>query len=107
MALAATESNVEARIARLESDVAHIRSDVVDVKQDVRGLRARVDNMSERFEDRFDELRQRFDDRFDELRGRMDAVERSFASVKVWALLLFMAQTAAVYGTLARTMGWI
>ena len=96
MALAATDSTIEARIARLESDLSHVRSDVAEVKQDVRDLRARVDNMWERFEDRFNEQR-----------DRSDAVERSLASAKVWALMLFIAQAAAVYGTLARTMGWI
>jgi hypothetical protein len=107
MALAATDSNMEPRIARLESDVSHIRSDVGDMKQDIRQLRARVDGMADRFEDRFDAFRQFVDKRFDELSDRMNALERSFASAKVWALLLFIAQSAAVYGTLARTMGWI
>jgi hypothetical protein len=41
------------------------------------------------------------------LSNRINALERSIASAKVWALLLFVAQAAAVYGTLARTMGWI
>jgi uncharacterized protein YukE len=107
MALAAPDSNIEARIARLESDVGHIRSDLGDVKQDVRDLRARVDGAAERFEGRFDGIRQHLENRFDELRDRIDAVERSVASAKVWALMLFIAQAAAVYGTLARTMGWI
>ena len=33
MALAANDSNMEARIARLESDVSHIRSDLADVNR--------------------------------------------------------------------------
>ncbi|HJR71447.1 MAG TPA: hypothetical protein VKA43_15505 [Gammaproteobacteria bacterium] len=80
---------MEARIARLESDVGHIRSDLVDVKQDVRELRARVDKG------------------FDEARDRLDAMNEKLASAKVWALILFIAQAGAVYGTLARAMGWI
>ena len=78
--MAAADSNIEARIARLESDVSHIR---------------------------FNEQREYVDKRFDELRDRIDAVGRSLASAKVWALMLFIAQAVAVYGTLARTMGWI
>ncbi|HSC14507.1 MAG TPA: hypothetical protein VLI71_05280, partial [Gammaproteobacteria bacterium] len=69
--------------------------------------RARVDTMAERFDGRFNEARQYTDKRFEELRDRIDGVERSLASAKVWALMLFIAQAAAVYGTLARTMGWI
>jgi hypothetical protein len=41
------------------------------------------------------------------LSNRLNTLEQSLASAKVWALLLFIAQAAAVYGTLARTMGWI
>jgi hypothetical protein len=100
MALAAKESNMEARIARLESDVGHIGSDLTEVKQDVRDLRARVDQ-------RFDEARDRLDALDLRLSNRINAVERSLASAKVWALLLYITLAGAVYGTLARTMGWI
>jgi chromosome segregation ATPase len=74
--LAATESNVEVRIARLESDVGKVRSDLADVKQDVRDQSARVDRMRDRIEDRFGDSRQYIDKRFDELRDRMDARDR-------------------------------
>jgi outer membrane murein-binding lipoprotein Lpp len=106
MALA-TESNMEARIARLESDVGHIGSDLTEVKQDVRDLRARVDNLGERIDGRFDEARDRLDALDLRLSNRINAVERSLASAKVWALLLYITLAGAVYGTLARTMGWI
>jgi hypothetical protein len=89
MALASSEDGMEARIARLESDVSHIRTDLVDVKQDVRELRARVDKG------------------FDETRNGIDSLQTELASAKVWALILFIAQAGAVYGTLARAMGWI
>ena len=91
---------MEARIARLESDVGHIGSDLTEVKQDVRDLRARVDQ-------RFDEARDRLDALDLRLSNRINAVERSLASAKVWALLLYITLAGAVYGTLARTMGWI
>jgi hypothetical protein len=107
VASAATDSNLEARIARLESDVAHIRSDLGDVKQDVRDLRARIDELRQYVDKRFDDLRDRMDALDLRLSNRIGGVERSLASAKVWALMLFIAQAAAVYGTLARTMGWI
>jgi hypothetical protein len=62
---------------------------LADVKQDIRELRDRMDAMDLR------------------LSNHINCLERSLASAKVWALLLFIAQAAAVYGTLARTMGWI
>jgi hypothetical protein len=69
---------MEARIARLESDVAHLRSDVAEIKLDVRSLRDKVDDIK-------------------------DAI----ASAKVWALLLYIALAGAMFGTLARSFGWI
>jgi hypothetical protein len=111
MALAEVEAQVEARIARLESDVSHIRSDLADVKADVRAMRNRVDDLGEKHTDRLTALDNKLCTRMDALEvrltDRMDKLERGVASAKVWALMLFIAQAAAVYGTLARTMGWI
>jgi hypothetical protein len=100
MALAVSEDGMEARIARLESDVGHIRSDLADVKQDVRELRARIDKG-------FDEARDRTDAMDVRLSDRITGIHKELASAKLWALILFIAQAGAVYGTLARTMGWI
>jgi hypothetical protein len=83
MALAATDSNIEARIARLEADISHIRSDLACAK-----LLDRTDA----------ECR---------LSSTLSALERSLASAKRWALLLYVVQAVGVYTTLARTMGWI
>jgi predicted nucleic acid-binding Zn-ribbon protein len=100
MALANSEIGMESRIARLEADVAHIRSDVADVKQDVRALRDRLDEANERNLARMDAMDVR-------LSGRIDSLQRELATAKVWALLLYITLAGAVYGTLARTMGWI
>ena len=69
---------MEARIARLESDVAHVRTDVADIKLDVRALTAKVED-----------------------------VKDSIASTKIWALMLYIALAAALFGTLARGFGWL
>lgn len=112
---------MEARIARLESDVGHIREDVAAINARLDRWEGRLDELRQHFERRFErvegrleEMRQHFEARFDELRNRyddlrdrMEQMDRRLASAKVWALLLFIAQAAAVYGTLARTMGWI
>ena len=111
MALAEVEAQAEARIARLESNVSHIRSDLADVKVDVRAMRNRVDDLGEKHTDRLAALDNKLCTRMDALEvrltDRMDKLERGVASAKVWALMPFIAQAAAVYGTLARTMGWI
>ena len=64
------EASMEARIARLESDVAHIRTDVADIKIDVRTLAAKIEN-----------------------------VKDSIGSAKIWALMLYIALAAALFGT--------
>ena len=80
---------MEARIARIESDVAHLRTDVADIKVDVRSLRDKMDAMAERFDAKF------------------DALKDSIAAAKVWALVLYIALAAAMFGTMARGFGWI
>ena len=87
--MAAEESDVEARIARLESDVAHIRSDMAEVKSDIRTLRDRIDAV---------ELR---------LGAKIDALKDELHSAKLWALLLYFALAAGMYATMARGFGWI
>ena len=69
---------MEARIARLESDMAHVRSALVEVKTDLRSLRDRIDRLVE-----------------------------SLAAAKVWALVLYIALAAGLFGTLARGFGWL
>jgi hypothetical protein len=69
---------MEARLARLESDVAHLRSDVADIKTDLRALR-----------------------------DKFDALKDSVAETKIWALMLYIALAAGVFGTMARSFGWI
>jgi uncharacterized coiled-coil protein SlyX len=83
--MAAEDSDMEARIARLESDVAHIRSDIADLKTDVRTMRDRMDGMHAQFA------------------GLKDEVH----SAKIWALLLYFAIAGAMYATMARGFGWL
>ena len=84
---------MEARIARLESDVAHIRTDLADVKADVRSMR--------------DKLDAKIDAKFDGLTAWIDRLSDSLAAAKVWALLLYIALAAGLFGTLARGFGWL
>jgi hypothetical protein len=80
---------MEARVARLESDVAHIRGDVADLKADVRALRDKMDALNEKFDAKIDQLRD------------------SLASLKVWALTLYIALAGALFGVLSRGFGWL
>ena len=73
---------MEARIARLEADVAHLRTDVADIKVDLRTLRDRMDT-------------------------RFDSLKDEIGTAKLWALLLYAALAAGIFGTMARAFGWI
>jgi hypothetical protein len=80
---------IEARIARLESDVARVRTDVGDIKADLRT--------------RFD----RVDTRIDRLESKFDALANVVWRAQIWALLLYIALAAGMFGTMARGFGWI
>ena len=73
---------VEARIARLESDVSHLRADVADIKTDLRSLRDKTD-------------------------AKLDALTHAISRAQMWALMLYIALAAGVFGTMARGFGWI
>ena len=73
---------MEARIARLESDVAHLRTDVADIKTDLRSLRDRMD-------------------------VKFDALAHAISRAQLWALMLYIALAAGMFGTMARGFGWI
>jgi hypothetical protein len=76
---------METRIATLESDVRHIQADVTEIKGDIR----------------------RLDDKMDRLRTEIHRVDVSLASAKTWALLLYIAHSAAMLGVMAHGFGWI
>lgn len=102
---------MEARIARLESDVAHLLANVGDIKIDVRGLRDRMDavdaKLSERIDKATSQLNAKIDGVASQLNTKFDGLRDSFATLKVWALLLYIALAAVNLGTLARGLGWI
>jgi len=83
------EAGMEARIARLESDVAHIRTDIAEVKTDLRRLDTNVDNLNHT------------------LSGKIDSLKDDVASAKIWALVLYIALAAGMFGTMARGFGWL
>ncbi len=98
---------MEARIATVESDVRHIRSDIAEIKVDIRRLDDKIDGVRTSLEGRIEALRT-------ELGGRIDGVQRdlreltaSFASAKVWALLLYFGLAATLLGVMARGFGWL
>jgi hypothetical protein len=64
------------------------------------GLTQRVDAMNAGLTQRMDTMNERFEKRLTDLAG-------SLASAKVWALVLYITLAGAVYGTLARAMGWL
>jgi hypothetical protein len=69
-------------MARLESDVAHLRTDVGDIKADLRT-------------------------RFDRVDTRIDMLTQTVWRAQIWALLLYIALAAGMFGTMARGFGWL
>lgn len=74
--------SMEARIARLESDVANIRTGVADIKTELRSLRDKID-------------------------AKFDALTNAISRAQIWALMLYFALAAGMFGTMARAFGWI
>lgn len=69
---------MESRIAKLEANVEHIQSDITDIKADVRSMREKIGDIK-------------------------DAI----ASVKVWALLLYIGLGVGLLYAMARGFKWL
>ncbi len=80
-----TQYSLESRVATLEADVRHIQSDVTEIKAHI----------------------QRLDAKMERLNDKVDAVRDSIATAKIWALLLYFAQSAALLGVMAHGFGWL
>jgi septation ring formation regulator EzrA len=98
---------MEAQIGRLESDVAHIQSDVTDIKADLRRANDRIDKLHEKVEVHAIESMQRdnvLSTAIDSLRHEM---KQGFASLKIWALLLYAGLAGGLLAVMARGFKWI
>jgi hypothetical protein len=54
-----------------------------------------------------DAMTERFDGKLESLKESIGAVKDSISKATTWALLLYIALAAAMYGTMARAFGWI
>jgi len=70
-----------------------MRADVSDIKADLRTRFDRVDTRIDRLESKFD--------------TRIDALTQAVWRAQIWALLLYIALAAGMFGTMARGFGWI
>ena len=95
---------MEARLARVESDVAHLVTDMADVKAEVRSLRDRIDAMNAKLSDKIDDSFNRLNDKFE---AKFQSLQESISAAKIWALVLYIALAAGMFGTMARGFGWI
>lgn len=78
------------------------RMDALEVR-----LTDRMDALDVRLTGRMNALDGKLSGRMDTLDGKLEVLQKDLASAKVWALLLYVALAGGMYGTLARTMGWI
>jgi outer membrane murein-binding lipoprotein Lpp len=88
--------SVEAQIAKLQSDVEHMRSDITEMKIDIR----RLDDKIGHLDDKIESVRAYLD-------TKIDAVRESLHAAKIWALLLYFAQSAVLLGVMAKGFGWL
>jgi len=85
--------DLETRVAKVESDVSHLRTDVGEIKTDLRT--------------RFDKVDTRIDQLGSKLETKIDKVTELVWRAQIWALLLYIALAASMFGAMARGFGWI
>lgn len=70
-------------------------------------LTQRMDAMNATLTQRMDAMNAAMNERFEKVNAKIADLAGSLASAKVWALVLYITLAGAVYGTLARAMGWL
>ncbi len=83
------QMSIDERVATLETHVGHIHADMGEIKTDIREMRHDVANLREDMHTGF---------------AQMNA---SLTSAKFWALFLYLALAASLFGVMARGFGWI
>ena len=95
----ADDADLSVRVAKMQSDVQHIQSDVSDIKTDLRALNQRTDSG-------FRETTEKIHAAQTDLVAKINAVQGSLDATKVWALLLYVAQSGTLLYIMARSLKW-
>ena len=107
---------LDARLDAMDSK-SNARFDAGDAKFEtaLANIDGRFDAMDKKFDAKFDVMDRKFDARFDAMDEKFDAklaatraeLNGSISSFKIWALLLYIALAASLFGVLARGFHWI
>ena len=102
---------VQTQVARLESDVQHILTNVADIKVELRRNNDRIDDVKKTLNERIDTvsetLNKRIDDLRDSLTSKIDALGKELASAKMWAIGLYVGQSATLLFVMAKGFKWL
>jgi predicted nuclease with TOPRIM domain len=109
---------IQTQLARLTSDVQHIETDVADIKVDVRRIDGRLNSIDERvhqLDTRVYQVEQRLSEKIDGVRSDLTekmndgftAVRSEMASIKVWALGLYIALAGTLLFVVAKALKWL
>jgi predicted RNase H-like nuclease (RuvC/YqgF family) len=98
---------IQVQIARLESDVQHIQRDVADIKVDLRRTNERIDETNNRIDLLRDKLDQKIESLREDLTQKIDGLRHDIASIKVWAMGLYVALAGSMLLVMAKGFKWI
>ena len=93
------DGGLSMQVAKLQSDVQHIQSDVADIKIDLRALSQRTDTGLRETTEKIHAVQT-------DLAAKINAVQRSLDATRVWALLLYVAQSGTLLYVMARSLKW-
>ena len=126
-------ARVESDVAHLVTDMADVKADVRSLRDKtddgfgklngrIDGLNDKIDRNAKSLNDRIDGSVGKLNDKIDGLHDKLDArlqtlqdslahtrvsLSESISAAKIWALVLYAALAAGMFGTMARGFGWI
>ena len=101
------EEAIQTRLTRVESDVKHIIEIVTDVKVELRRTNDKIDSVNKTLTDKIESVNKTLTEKIDGLKDKFDDLKGEMASMKVWAIGLYVALAASLLFVMAKGFHWL
>jgi peptidoglycan hydrolase CwlO-like protein len=101
------DETAQVQIARVESTVQHILTQVADIKIELRRTNDRIDKLDAKLDAKIDGVEKRLTEKNDILNTKIDGVRQDLASMKIWAMGMYVTLSGSLLFVMAKGFHWV